>query len=237
MLCDRCGKHEANVVLKRSENGSTRELHLCSRCAQESGLMQAMEARFDHFFDRSFFRRPNLASAMREMSQLLGSGDPFQAFQTNDPWLQEAEFLMKTAGGLPQAQPDEEVPVLNNPVRERQRSLFPDWQAPSEQKDRLTLAFEQLQAEKNGGNASATEAGSGQDASSASQSGAAKTDGEASGEEAQAARLNRRLQQIAREKQQALLAEDYALAARLKAEEEKIRNQLQNGKPENEENI
>ncbi|HEX3027359.1 MAG TPA: UvrB/UvrC motif-containing protein [Clostridia bacterium] len=37
MLCDRCGKNEATTYLKEVINGNVKELHLCSRCAEQLG--------------------------------------------------------------------------------------------------------------------------------------------------------------------------------------------------------
>ncbi|MGM0603771.1 MAG: UvrB/UvrC motif-containing protein [Bacillota bacterium] len=37
MLCDRCKKNEATVHLTRIINGQKKELHLCEKCAEETG--------------------------------------------------------------------------------------------------------------------------------------------------------------------------------------------------------
>ncbi len=37
MLCDRCKKNEAVVHLTRIANGQKKELHLCEKCAEETG--------------------------------------------------------------------------------------------------------------------------------------------------------------------------------------------------------
>jgi protein arginine kinase activator len=37
MLCERCGKNEANTHLRESINGNVKEVHLCGECAAELG--------------------------------------------------------------------------------------------------------------------------------------------------------------------------------------------------------
>ena len=37
MLCERCGKNQANTVFKENINGRVSEVHLCERCAEELG--------------------------------------------------------------------------------------------------------------------------------------------------------------------------------------------------------
>ncbi|MDR3645216.1 MAG: UvrB/UvrC motif-containing protein [Clostridia bacterium] len=44
MLCERCGKNPATTYYKEVVNGKTKEIHLCSECAEElgNGLFQGM---------------------------------------------------------------------------------------------------------------------------------------------------------------------------------------------------
>ncbi len=44
MLCDLCGKQEANVHLTEIVGGESRELHLCQTCAHEKGIEEAAES-------------------------------------------------------------------------------------------------------------------------------------------------------------------------------------------------
>lgn len=69
MLCEKCGKNEANVYIKNVVNGETTEMHLCSDCANEQGLLKqavnpfyGMSSFFDDFGSafQGFF--PGLAS-------------------------------------------------------------------------------------------------------------------------------------------------------------------------------
>ena len=63
MLCEKCGKNEANVYIKNIVNGKVTEQHLCSACAGESGafktaspfstmggIFDGMEQAFQGFF-------------------------------------------------------------------------------------------------------------------------------------------------------------------------------------------
>lgn len=61
MKCEKCGKNEANMYYKESINGQTREMHLCSACANEMNLdsqfhqaFADMKSGFGSFFDSSF---------------------------------------------------------------------------------------------------------------------------------------------------------------------------------------
>lgn len=57
MLCQNCKKHEATTHIKQNINGEKTEMHLCSECAAEMGVMDeinnsmSMETMFgDNFF-------------------------------------------------------------------------------------------------------------------------------------------------------------------------------------------
>ena len=54
MLCEKCGKREANVYMKNVINGETTERHLCSECANEEGILKTAVNPFygtSSFFD------------------------------------------------------------------------------------------------------------------------------------------------------------------------------------------
>ena len=57
MLCENCGKREANVRYSENINGVTKELHLCEECSRKLGIAQKMD-----------FRMPAL-----DLSNLFGS--------------------------------------------------------------------------------------------------------------------------------------------------------------------
>ena len=50
MLCERCGKHEANVHITKNINGKVTEMNLCSECANRSGEMISFDGMFRDFF-------------------------------------------------------------------------------------------------------------------------------------------------------------------------------------------
>lgn len=65
MLCNNCGKREANVKYTETINGKTRKLNLCEECSKELGIDQIdfrMPFDFTGFFDDFMeeFRMPEL---------------------------------------------------------------------------------------------------------------------------------------------------------------------------------
>ena len=65
MLCNNCGKREANVKYTETINGKTRKLNLCEECSKELGIDQidfSMPFDFTGFFDDFMeeFRMPEL---------------------------------------------------------------------------------------------------------------------------------------------------------------------------------
>lgn len=42
MLCDKCKKNQATTYYKTNLNGQITEMHLCTKCAQQSGIFQDM---------------------------------------------------------------------------------------------------------------------------------------------------------------------------------------------------
>lgn len=47
MKCEKCGNHEATYHYRSNVNGEVSEMHLCSGCAEEQGLLRAFD--FDPF--------------------------------------------------------------------------------------------------------------------------------------------------------------------------------------------
>lgn len=51
MICSHCNKNEANTHYKKTINGKTQELFLCSECAKQLGIMKELESfTMDSFF-------------------------------------------------------------------------------------------------------------------------------------------------------------------------------------------
>lgn len=49
MICQNCGKNEANTHIKRIINGETTELHLCQKCAKHLGYGNFFSSFFSSF--------------------------------------------------------------------------------------------------------------------------------------------------------------------------------------------
>ena len=43
MLCENCGKREANVRYSENINGVKKEMHLCEECSQKLGISSKMD--------------------------------------------------------------------------------------------------------------------------------------------------------------------------------------------------
>ena len=50
MLCERCGKNEANVHITKNINGRVSEMNLCSECADASGERISFDGMMRDFF-------------------------------------------------------------------------------------------------------------------------------------------------------------------------------------------
>lgn len=62
MLCDNCGKREANVRYSENINGRKRELNLCETCSKKLGIGQmdfSMPIDFSSFLRRIYRRIRN----------------------------------------------------------------------------------------------------------------------------------------------------------------------------------
>lgn len=53
MLCEKCGKNQANTLIRESINGNVKEVHLCAECAAELGYNNLFST-FNPFEDMSF---------------------------------------------------------------------------------------------------------------------------------------------------------------------------------------
>ncbi len=87
MKCQKCNKNEANVQYREMINGTTREIHLCSECAKETGLLKQTSDMFARM-ERSMM---NAFAFPFGGSRLLGGSffdEPFAeigGFFENDP--------------------------------------------------------------------------------------------------------------------------------------------------------
>ena len=53
MKCEKCNNKDANFHFKANINGEISEHHMCSECAEESGLKDAMASSFGRALDRA----------------------------------------------------------------------------------------------------------------------------------------------------------------------------------------
>ena len=76
MLCENCGKREANVRYSENINGVKKEMHLCEECSRKLGITNDMELMpsldFSNFFGSFFedFNSPEFMPLLNEIKQL-----------------------------------------------------------------------------------------------------------------------------------------------------------------------
>lgn len=75
MLCDNCGKKEANVRYSENINGRKKELNLCEECSQKLGITNMefnMPIDFSSFFGGFMeeFARPEFMPLLQEVKEL-----------------------------------------------------------------------------------------------------------------------------------------------------------------------
>lgn len=77
MLCENCGKREANVRYSENINGVKKEMHLCEECSRKLGITEKVDFRisslnFSNFFGSFFedFSTPEFMPLLNEIKQL-----------------------------------------------------------------------------------------------------------------------------------------------------------------------
>ena len=121
MLCQNCGKNEANVRYTQIVNGSKKEMVLCEECAEKMGIggfKVNMPIHFSNFFDDFFDDEQLLPSFMKESSNvcencgedydnfiktgLLGCADCYDVFENKlDQVLKNMQGSTKHIGRKP----------------------------------------------------------------------------------------------------------------------------------------
>lgn len=132
MKCEKCGKNEATTYYKETQNGVTRELHLCGECAGALGLgagiwSSTMGGGFGSFLGNPPFSEPPAERAcptcgLRESvlchTGRVGCANCYQTFaDILTPYLQKIHGATVHIGAAPQAQQSE------NPVNEMRGRL------------------------------------------------------------------------------------------------------------------
>lgn len=77
MLCENCGKKEANVRYSENINGVKKEMHLCEECSRKLGITDKMDFRmpsldFSNFFGSFLedFSTPDFMPLLNEVKQI-----------------------------------------------------------------------------------------------------------------------------------------------------------------------
>lgn len=77
MLCENCGKREANVRYSENVNGVKKEMHLCEECSRKLGITDRMDFRmpvldFSNFFGSFLedFSTPDFMPLLNEVKQI-----------------------------------------------------------------------------------------------------------------------------------------------------------------------
>ena len=121
MLCQNCGKNEANVRYTQIVNGAKKEMILCEECAEKMGIKNFkinMPIHFSNFLDDFFNDEQLLPSFMKEKSTqcnscgelyddfiktgLLGCAECYDMFEDRlDPVLKNIQGHVKHVGRKP----------------------------------------------------------------------------------------------------------------------------------------
>lgn len=72
MLCQHCNQNEATTHIKRNINGHKEEMHLCSHCAQELGVMEELRMPAMNDLFGSSFLGNFLGAGAASMNTLAG---------------------------------------------------------------------------------------------------------------------------------------------------------------------
>ena len=123
MLCDNCGKREANVRYSENINGRKRELNLCEQCSRNLGITDMdfnMPIDFSSFFGEFMedFATPDFMPVLNEIKTLkcdqcgytfddivntgkLGCGNCYDVFETRlDPIIKRIQGSNKHVGRI-----------------------------------------------------------------------------------------------------------------------------------------
>ncbi len=123
MLCDNCGKREANVRYSENINGKVRELNLCEECSQKLGIGHmdfSMPMDFSNFFGDFMeeFAKPEWMPLLNEVKTLtcdncgytfddivntgkLGCGNCYDVFEAKlDPIIKKIQGANRHVGRI-----------------------------------------------------------------------------------------------------------------------------------------
>ena len=169
MLCDNCGKREANVRYSENINGRRKELNLCEECSKKLGITNVnfnMPIDFSSFFGEFMedFATPDFMPLLNEIKTLkcdecgytfddivntgkLGCGNCYSVFEERlDPIIKRIQGSNKHVGRIGKIIDDritkkhEEV----NKTSEKQESNIKENETKSEKQNKLEKLQEEL---------------------------------------------------------------------------------------------
>ena len=147
MLCDNCGKREANVRYSENINGKKKELNLCEECSQKLGITNmnfSMPIDFSSFFGEFMedFATPDFMPLLNEVKTLkcnqcgytfddivntgrLGCGNCYEVFESRlDPIIKKIQGSNKHVGRIGKIidnKIDEKLSKTDNKEQETQK--------------------------------------------------------------------------------------------------------------------
>ena len=121
MLCDNCGRRQANVRYSENINGKKKELNLCEECSKKLGITNmefSMPIDFSSFFGEFMedFKNPDFMPLLNEIKQLkcdqcgytfddivntgkLGCGNCYEVFESRlDPIIKRIQGANRHVG-------------------------------------------------------------------------------------------------------------------------------------------
>ena len=139
MRCQHCNQNEATTFIKRNINGHKEELHLCSECAKELGVMDEfrMPTMSEMFGDTFLGRCRSCGSSFNDIVQSgrMGCADCYDKFEEKlEPSIRKIHGKTKHIGKFVSYSEDNEV---NDRAKE---------ESVSQEKSELESLQEQMKA-------------------------------------------------------------------------------------------
>lgn len=159
MLCDNCGKREANVRYSENINGKVRELNLCEECSKKLGIGQmefSMPMDFSNFFGDFMeeFTKPEWMPLLNNVKTLtcdncgytfddivntgkLGCPNCYEVFETElDPIIKRIHGTNRHVGRIGK--------IIDNKIDQKFNSNSNDKPKENKEKSKLEELQEQL---------------------------------------------------------------------------------------------
>ena len=160
MLCDNCGRREANVRYSENINGVKKELNLCEKCSQELGITNmdfSMPIDFSSFFGEFMedFKNPDFMPLLNEIKQLkcdqcgytfddivntgkLGCGNCYSVFEERlDPIIKRIQGSNKHVGRIGK--------IIDNKIDNKTDKKVSEKENKKDESEEKTSRLEELQ--------------------------------------------------------------------------------------------